>query len=69
MTDDLTSRYDITSHLNLKKLTSHDYAHNHAVFTENSKGYIWTDQLISLVTSKTDDDSILGLISHDQMKK
>ena len=42
-TDDFTSKSEITSHLNLKKLTSHDHVHDCAVFTENSQGYVWTD--------------------------
>ena len=58
----------MTSHLNLKKLTSHDHVHDHANSTENSQGYIWTDQWIYLDRSKTDDDSIFGQICHDHMK-
>ena len=67
-TDEFTSEFEITSHLNHKKLTLHDHVHNHATFTENSQGYIWTDQWIYLDRSKTDDDSVFGQICHDHMK-
>ena len=66
-TDDFTSKSEITSHLNVKKLNSHNCVHDHAIFTENSQGYNWTDQWIYLDRSKTDDDSVFGQICHDQM--
>ena len=66
--DDFTSKPEIMSHLSLKKLDSHDHVHDCAVSTENSQGYVWTDQWIYLDRPKTGDDSIFQQICHDHMK-
>ena len=35
VTDDFTSKFGISSHLNLKKLTSYECVYDHAIFIEH----------------------------------